>query len=49
MTEQYDLKAMTAKIRALRRNAEALREIGADIPAVVKNADRILAELGVLT
>ena len=42
MTQQYDVKSMATKIRALRRNAEALKEISGGIPAVMKNADRIL-------
>jgi hypothetical protein len=43
MSEQYDIKGMATRIRALRRNAEALKEISGGIPAVDKNADRILA------
>ena len=43
MVQQYDIKSMVTKIRALRRNAEALKEISGGIPAVDKNADRILA------
>ena len=34
---------MVTKIKALRRNAEALKEVSGGIPAVDKNADRILA------
>ena len=40
--QEYDIKAMAVKIKALRTNAEALKEISGGIPAVVKNADRIL-------
>jgi hypothetical protein len=43
MTPQHDIKAMVTKIKALRQNAEALKEISGGIPAVAKNADRILA------
>jgi hypothetical protein len=43
MTQEYDIKGMVAKIKALRRNAEVLKEISGGIPAVTKNADRILA------
>jgi hypothetical protein len=43
MTQEYDIKGMAVKIKALRRNAEALKEISGGIPAVIKNADRILA------
>ena len=48
MTEQYDVKAMVTKIKALRRDAEALKEISGGIPAVVKNADRILSNVKML-
>lgn len=48
MTEQYDVKAMATKIKTLRRNAEALKEISGGIPAVIKNADRILAGVKML-
>ncbi len=48
MTHEYDIKAMAAKIRALRKNAEALKEISGDIPSVVKNCDRILADVKML-
>ena len=41
--QEYDIKAMAVKIKALRTNAEALKEISGGIPAVDKNADRILA------
>jgi hypothetical protein len=42
MNQEYDIKGMATKIKALRRNAEALKEISGGIPAVMKNADRIL-------
>jgi hypothetical protein len=48
MVEQYNIKAMVTKIKALRRNAEALKEISGGIPAVAKNADRILANVKML-
>jgi isopentenyl phosphate kinase len=48
MTQQYDIKGMTSKIRALRRNAEALKELSGGIPAVDRNADRILANVKML-
>ncbi len=48
MAQQYDIKGMVTKIKALRRNAEALKEISRGIPAVVKNADRILANVKML-
>ncbi|MGD0795840.1 MAG: hypothetical protein ABR958_09735 [Dehalococcoidales bacterium] len=48
MAQEYDIKAMATKIKALRRNAEALKEISGGIPAVIKNADRILANVKML-
>ena len=48
MVEQYDVKAMVTKIKALRRDAEALKEISGGIPAVIKNADRILSNVKML-
>ncbi len=43
MTPDYNIKAMTAKIAALRRDATELKEISGGIEAVGRNADRILA------
>jgi hypothetical protein len=48
MTQKYDIKEMTVKIKALRKNAEALKEIGGGIPTVVKNCERILADIKML-
>jgi len=48
MTQEYDIKAMVTKIKALRNNAEELKKISGGIPAVVKNADRILANVSML-
>jgi hypothetical protein len=48
MTVQYNVKGMVTKIKALRRDAEALKEIAGGIPAVDKNADRILANVKML-
>jgi hypothetical protein len=48
MAHEYDIKGMVAKIKALRKNAEALKEISGGIPAVDKNADRILASVKML-
>ncbi len=42
MTPEYDIKAMAARIAALRRDATALKEISGGIEAVGRNADRIL-------
>jgi hypothetical protein len=48
MTQHYDIKAMVTKIKALRRHAEELKEIAGDFPTVIKNADRILADVRIL-
>ena len=48
MTQQYDLKQMVAKIKALRKEAESLKEISGGIPTVQKNTDRILANIRML-
>jgi hypothetical protein len=48
MTQQYDIKGMTDKIKSLRKNAEALKDVAGDFPAVLKNCDRILADIKLL-
>jgi hypothetical protein len=48
MANEYDIKGMVTKIKALRKHAEALKEISGGIPAVDKNADRILANVRML-
>jgi hypothetical protein len=48
MANEYDIKGMVTKIKALRRDAEALKSISGGIPAVDKNADRILANVRIL-
>jgi len=48
MAQEYDIKQMVTKIKALRKEAESLKEISGGIPAVVKNADRILANVRML-
>jgi hypothetical protein len=48
MTQQYDIKGMVSKIKALRKNAEELKNISGGIPTVVKNVDRILADVRML-
>ena len=42
MTQEYDIEGMAVKIRSLRKDAETLKEISGGIPAVERNADRIL-------
>ena len=48
MAQEYDIKQMVTKIKALRKNAESLKDISGGIPAVDKNADRILANVRML-
>ena len=48
MAQEYDIKQMVTKIKALRKNAESLKEISGGIAAVDKNADRILANVRML-
>jgi hypothetical protein len=48
MAQDYKIKEMVNIIKALRENAESLKEISGGIPAVVKNADRILANVRML-
>ncbi|MGD9142248.1 MAG: hypothetical protein PVG61_00210 [Dehalococcoidia bacterium] len=48
MTEEFDIKAMSDIVRSLRQDTEKLKEIGAGMPVVQKNADRILADIRML-
>ena len=48
MAEEYDIKAMADIIRSLRQDTEKLKEVGAGMPVVEKNADRILAGIKML-
>jgi hypothetical protein len=48
MAQDYNIKEMVSIIKALRKNAESLKEVSGGIPAVVKNADRILADVRML-
>jgi hypothetical protein len=48
MAQEYDIKGMTDKIKALRKNAEELKEICGGIPTVLKNCERILADIKML-
>jgi hypothetical protein len=43
VTQEYDIKEMADKIRALRQNATELKEMAGGIQAVDRNVDRILA------
>ncbi|OGO18345.1 MAG: hypothetical protein A2Z15_01670 [Chloroflexi bacterium RBG_16_50_11] len=48
MAQNYDIKGMVSKIKSLRKDAEELKKISGGIPAVEKNADRILADVRML-
>jgi hypothetical protein len=48
MAQEYNIKGIVTKIKALRKTAEALKEISGGIPAVDKNVDRILANVKML-
>ncbi|MCK4863288.1 MAG: hypothetical protein KAS25_03280 [Dehalococcoidales bacterium] len=48
MAKEYDIKGMAEKIKALRKDAEELKEISGGIQAVDRNADRILANVKML-
>ncbi len=48
MAREYDIKGMVEKIKALRKDAEELKEISGGIQAVDRNADRILANVKML-
>ena len=48
MAQQTDIKAMAKTIESLRADAEALKQMGGGMPAVDRNADRILAHVKML-
>ncbi len=48
MAQDYDIKEMVEKIKALRKTAEELKEISGGIQAVDRNADRILTNVKML-
>ena len=48
MTQEYDIKGMTEKIRALKQNALELKEMSGGIQVVDRNVDRILANINML-
>lgn len=48
MTTGYDIKKMDAKIKEIRKAAEELQKMGADIEAVNKNLVRLLASTKML-
>ena len=48
MADNYDIKGMVEIIKAIRKNAEELKKISGGIPAVNRNADRILTNVKML-
>ena len=48
MAQEYDIKAMADKIRALRQGAEELKRMSGGMQAVDRNIDRILASIRML-
>ncbi len=46
--DQRDLKKLDTRIKAIRKAAQELKELGPGIPAVNRNADRILASVKML-
>ena len=48
MTQEYDIKGMATKIKALRKTATDLKEMGSGIQAIDRNVDRILANVRML-
>jgi pyruvate formate-lyase activating enzyme-like uncharacterized protein len=46
--KQRELKKMDTRIKAIRKAAEELKTFSAEIPAVNRNADRILASTKML-
>ena len=48
MSDKEDLKKIADKIASLKTTAEELRDLGEDIPALHRNARRILAGIKML-
>ena len=48
MSDKEDLKKIADKIASLKKTAEELRDLGEDIPALHRNARRILAGIKML-
>jgi len=48
VAQEYDIKGMAEKIRALRQNATELKAMSGGIQAVDRNVDRILASVRML-
>jgi len=48
MAQEYDIKEMADKIRALKQSAMELKKMSAGMQAVDRNIDRILANIRML-
>jgi hypothetical protein len=48
MAQEYDIKGMAEKIKALRKDAEELKKISGGARTVDRNVDRILANIRML-
>ncbi len=48
MAQEYDIKEMADKIRALKQGAMELKKMSAGMQAVDRNIDRILANIRML-
>jgi hypothetical protein len=48
MENQIDVKALDAKIKELRKTAEAIKELGGEFQAVKRNINRVLASTKML-
>jgi hypothetical protein len=48
MVQEYDIRKMAGKIRALKRQAMELKEMSGGIQAIDRNVDRILATVRML-
>ncbi len=46
--DQRELRKLDTRIKAIRKAAQELKEFGVGIPAVNRNADRILASVKML-
>ncbi len=48
MIQDIDLKEINSRIRSMKREAEKLKDMGDEFPALAKNASRILANIKML-
>ena len=48
MTQEYDIRGMTARIEILRQTATELKTVSGGIQAIDRNVDRILASIKML-